>query len=89
MIDSLSQKFSANFYFSKTVEFPQTSCKMLFHSQLLFLYRFLGMEKTPLLVFIATSYYFRIPVFNEIFKILLAKILFQKRQQTNVRMNKI
>lgn len=45
------------------------------------------MEKAPLLIFIATSHYFCLPVFNEIFKILLGKILFQKSRQTNAKMN--
>ena len=46
------------------------------------------MEKAPLLIFIAASHYFRLPVFNEIFKILLGKILFQKKKQTNVWLHK-
>jgi len=46
------------------------------------------MEKAPLLISIATSHYFRLPIFNKIFEILFAKILFQKRRQPNVRMLK-
>ena len=36
------------------------------------------MEQAPFLISIVTSYYFCLPVFNKIFKILFAKILFQK-----------
>ena len=46
------------------------------------------MEKAPLLIFIAASHYFRLPVFNEIFKILLGKILFQKKKQTYAWLHK-
>jgi len=46
------------------------------------------MEKAPLLISITTSHYFCLPIFNKIFEILFAKILFQKRRQSNVRMLK-